>query len=1335
MSNNIQSFRQRSVGRISFPTRPQKTTTQRKQRTYIISYDSSSGEDTPKGEILEHNLQEQNIKIIKGKRYTSEVEFSKNENSKNNIGETFYKTTMNYTPQKQYSNINDGVYFKENYTPQVDITKMRVFANKNRNYANFYFPLRDLNIIEKRIIQDAPINWLLGKPDEIYYNQRMKRSYFPKFQYQYQPGVKVNKKYNYYISPENKYIREEYKRNNYYYGRPGRFPNENIEDKAATLISSAYRGYRTREEFRDYLDQFYETNRREFENPSYNNAYYSLPNRNNYPYVERNYYDESSDDYIRSSYNRNYKYNDKDIHNIERNYIQNNKEKYNNKIYISSDEIEDNFKNISPTQKVENIPKEKKYINVIKNERVDNNGNVVKETTTKTIISNLNNNKNISNDDEDYYEEETKEIITNKKPVNKVEKSSYRTVNQNKEKEIVETDDIEITINEEQFENKRKIGHSLRTVNKINNNKKNAAIKLTHALENKVKKEENILLDNLNQNRKEKRIEDAMNKVSNYIRKTSSKEIFNKINENNKEENRKPIITKNVVQTKKIVVKKNFNQKNENANSTKKEDKSIKNVIKHEDDNLKGDLDIARKQTLSNLIAKKVTREHAINDEDDDDDDYEKEIAEMENIAKISKFFDKATERLKYYFNVFRRKTENYIEDIEEEIIDESENDKINGLNKLKNIIDNKNKNKAMNALKQKKEDEIKKEKLSDINKIISNKEKEKGMNALKQNQNEQLKKEKLMNITKTITEKEKKTVMTTLKNNKEDKIKKEKLNNLNKVLLEKEKQKGMNALKRNKEDEEKIEKLNNLNKIISNKEKEIGMEALKKNKENEIKLEKLNSLDKIISDKEKEIGLKALKRNKEDEEKKEKLNNLNKVLSDKEKEKGLNALKQNKENELKKEKLNNLNKVLTDKEKEKGLNALKQKKEDELKKEKLNKLEKLLSEKEKQDVIKKLKTHKGKKMNNKDENILNIARKQTLTHLLIRKQTIQQAINDNDEDNNEDYDYDDYEKEFIEMENNAKISKFFDKATERLKYYFNVFRRKTENYVENIEEEIIDESEKDKINGLNKLKNVIDNKNKNKAMNALKQNQKDEKITETFNKLENITSEKLRTTGIKKLKQNKDIELKKEKLNKLENILSQKSKTQALNSLKQNKKDKEIKEQLTKLNSIILEKEKNKGMTALKQKQNEEKIKEQIIKLNEIIEQKQKDDALNSLKKNQEDEKMKEHLIKISYLITEKEKNKVMTALKQKQHDEKVKEQLQKLNELMEKKEKEMAFENLSEYQMISYEEYFKKMKGFLFIKVIAHVGYHYLHRKLLYFLKKWIKNAGIKIEETLNH
>ena len=71
MSNNIQSFRQRSVGRISFPTRPQKTTTQRKQRTYIISYDSSSGEDTPKGEILEHNLQEQNIKIIKGKLYTS----------------------------------------------------------------------------------------------------------------------------------------------------------------------------------------------------------------------------------------------------------------------------------------------------------------------------------------------------------------------------------------------------------------------------------------------------------------------------------------------------------------------------------------------------------------------------------------------------------------------------------------------------------------------------------------------------------------------------------------------------------------------------------------------------------------------------------------------------------------------------------------------------------------------------------------------------------------------------------------------------------------------------------------------------------------------------------------------------------------------------------------------------------------------------------------------------------------------------------------------------------------------------------------------------------------
>jgi hypothetical protein len=353
----------------------------------------------------------------------------------------------------------------------------------------------------------------------------------------------------------------------------------------------------------------------------------------------------------------------------------------------------------------------------------------------------------------------------------------------------------------------------------------------------------------------------------------------------------------------------------------------------------------------------------------------------------------------------------------------------------------------------------------------------------------------------------------------------------------------------------------------------------------------------------------------------------------------------------------------------------------------------------------------------------LNIARRQTLTNLIIKKQTLQHAFDDND-----DYDY---EKEFLEMENNAKISKFFDKAKERLRYYFNMFRRKTENYVEDIEEEIIDETQNDKKEGLNKLKNIMDNANKNKGMKALKDNQKNEKIKENLNKFNKIMVDKEKQKGMDVLKDNQKTEIKKEKLNKLGDIFQQKSKSKVMNALKQNKKDEEIKEQLTKLNTLIIEKEKNKAMTALKQKQNEENIKTQITLINKIIEEKQKEEALNSLKKNQEDEKIKEHLLKISNLITEKQKIKVMTTLKQKEHDEQVKTQLEKLNELMEKKEKEIALEILNENTneiILSDEEYNKKMRQLLFIKIISHIGYHYLLRKLLYFLNQWIKNSGIK-------
>ena len=128
-------------------------------------------------------------------------------------------------------------------------------------------------------------------------------------------------------------------------------------------------------------------------------------------------------------------------------------------------------------------------------------------------------------------------------------------------------------------------------------------------------------------------------------------------------------------------------------------------------------------------------------------------------------------------------------------------------------------------------------------------------------------------------------------------------------------------------------------------------------------------------------------------------------------------------------------------------------------------------------------------------------------------------------------------------MENNAKISKFFDKAKERLRFYFNLFRRKTENYVEDIEEEIIDESENDKIEGLNKLKNVMENVEKIKGMKALKDNQQNEKIKESFNQFNKSMIEKDKQKGIDVLKNNQKTEIKKEKLNKLGDIFQKKSK------------------------------------------------------------------------------------------------------------------------------------------------------------------------------------------------
>ena len=807
-----------------------KTSTGRKERTYIITYDSSSGDDFQKDNISnieQYNLKQRNVKVIKGTRYkkTSEIAKDQLSHSQNRIERTIYS---NYTPEKLDNNLSEGVFFKENYTP-IDYSKIRIFANQNRNYAKFYFPFKELNSIEKELIKDAPINWLLGKPDEFYYRSRTP---YPKFQYQYQPGVKVTKKY-YYNKPERYYYVEENKNN---YIRPGRFNNESQLDKAATLISSHWKGHRYRIELNDYLRKYYDYNKDknmfrdvyyesnvprnymfsdkkkinydEVSNDSFRKSYLfknkqfgerndfykkNVPQRDNYRNINnsneiiekyRNIISSDSNEYRNTNYSNDnyenyrisngndYKYiysnEKKKVRQIPKEYdnyrninnshemiekyrniiseepnLDSSDEKYENKINInisSNDKIEDNNRknkpsekidnlkrynikkeivdnkrNISPNDNVQNIkPNEKvsNYKNIITKERVDNKGNVVKETTKKSIITNSKNKDIKSPNNDVYYEEETEEIIKTKKPIYNIEKKERKIKDNNKE--IIETEDIEITVNQEEIK-KTKIIQNDRAVNKnkIDNKKELATKKLANTLDKKVKEEENILIDNLNKNRKEKRIEDGFNKVSNYMRKSSNKEVFDKINESNKEDENEiklkstPIVLdKNIKFKSKPNVLKKIDIEEEiipvisgSGNEMKEDEKVI----------LKNDLNIARRQTLTNLIVKKQTLQHAF--DDNDDYDYEKEFLEMENNAKIGKFFDKAKERLRYYFNVFRRKTENYVEDIEEEIIDETENDKKEGLNKLKNIMDNANKNKGMKALKDNQKNEKIKEK------------------------------------------------------------------------------------------------------------------------------------------------------------------------------------------------------------------------------------------------------------------------------------------------------------------------------------------------------------------------------------------------------------------------------------------------------------------------------------------------------------------------------------------------------------------------------------------------------------------------------------------------
>ena len=194
-------------------------------------------------------------------------------------------------------------------------------------------------------------------------------------------------------------------------------------------------------------------------------------------------------------------------------------------------------------------------------------------------------------------------------------------------------------------------------------------------------------------------------------------------------------------------------------------------------------------------------------------------------------------------------------------------------------------------------------------------------------------------------------------------------------------------------------------------------------------------------------------------------------------------------------------------------------------------------------------------------------------------------------------------------MENNAKISKFFDKAKERLRFYFNLFRRKTENYVEDIEEEIIDESENDKIEGLNKLKNVMENVEKIKGMKALKDNQQNEKIKESFNQFNKSMIEKKENY----VKDNEEeiidkIENDKIKgLNKLKNVMENVEKVKGMKALKDNQQNEKIKESFNQFNKSMIEKDKQKGIDVLKNNQKTEIKKEKLNKLGDIFQKKSK--------------------------------------------------------------------------------------------------------------------------------
>ncbi len=895
-----------------------KTSTEKKERKYIITYDSSSSDEFQKenlSNIEQYNLRQKNVKVIQGTRYKKTEEIANDQLSRSQ--KRFQKTIYsNYTPERLDNNISEGVFFKEKYTP-IDFSKMRIFANQNRNYAKFYFPLKELSYIEKEIIQDAPINWLLGKPDEFYYRSRTP---YPKFEYQYQPNYKVTKiTKTYYNQPKRYYYVEEHKNN---YVRPGRFSYQNEFDKAATLISSHWKGHRVRVELNDFLrknydynneqdnfdDVYYESNiprnyynqfskkknyNEGISNDNFRKSYLfkkkildernenfkkNIPQRNSYrnrnnsnEIIEKyiNINSNDSNEYINNSneINENYKtiisnesneykyinskernkvhripkeYNDyrniNNSHDIIQKYraiiskesnLNNSNEKYENKLNInisSNDKIEDNKRknkpnekidnlkrynikkeivdnkrNISPNDNVQNIkPNEKvsNYKNIITKERVDNKGNVVKETTTKSIITNSKNKNIKSPNNNQYYEEETEEIKTTKKPIYNIEKTERKIKDNNKE--IIETEDIEVTINQEEIQKKKIIQNVRGGNNKNYNTKELATKKLANTLNKKVIEEENILIDNLNKNRTEKRIEDGINKISNYMRKSSNKEVFDKINESNKEDENEiklkstPIVLdKNIKFKSKPNVLKKIDIEEEiipvisgSGNEMKEDEKVI----------LKNDLNIARRQTLTNLIVKKQTIQYAL--DDNDDYDYEKEFLEMENNAKIGKFFDKAKERLRYYFNMFRRKTENYVEDIEEEIIDETQNDKKEGLNKLKNIMDNANKNKGMKALKDNQKNEKIKENLNKFNKIMVDKEKQKGMDVLKDNQKTEIKKEKLNKLGDIFQQKSKSKVMNALKQNKKDEEIKEQLTKLNTLIIEKEKNKTMTTLK-----------------------------------------------------------------------------------------------------------------------------------------------------------------------------------------------------------------------------------------------------------------------------------------------------------------------------------------------------------------------------------------------------------------------------------------------------------------------------------------------------------------------------------------------------------